>query len=76
MQKYKIQNTKYKIQSRGMDCLKLSPVTSCCVTVRNENEIGVQKNTDRRDVELIESLKSLCRVHSQLLPPILYLSMP
>ena len=42
-----------------MDCLKLSPVTSCCVTVRNENEIGVQKNTDRCDLELIVSLKRL-----------------
>ena len=40
-----------------MDCSKLSPVTSCCVTVRNENEIGVQKNTDRRDLELIESVE-------------------
>ena len=60
----KCKNTKYKIQSTGMDCLKLSPVTSCCVTVRNENEIEVQKNTDRRNLELIESLESLCCVHT------------
>ena len=47
-----------------MDCLKQSPVTSCCVTVRNENEIGVQKNTDRCNLVLIVSLLRLvCTVN-------------